>query len=214
MTDKYIYRKKAAEMFESGMTYEEIGKELNRSPFTVRGWLRGLNIRKPYKYEMLLSESEYIIERYTKDNATLAEIAKEYHCSHDQISKVLCACGVQRRKAGQPRKTGNCLRDKLDVKSICDDFKKGEKTYNLAKKYKCSQSTIETILSHNGLRYSLSDFEPPVFSWGKDETYCYDCADDCVNYRDEHCTLLDNTIFKDRNGQREVCSFYQTRGWR
>lgn len=52
--------------------------------------------------------------------------------------------------------------------------------------------------------------EPQSFEFDKPPGYCYDEANDCIYYKQNKCTKTNNTVFRDANGQRDICPYYNS----
>lgn len=138
---------------------EVCGKEFQESRSRIktgRGKYCGVicrNNKRRSHYRRKLDEPA-VIRDYALNKKSATAIAKEYGCNHKRILEILAKNKVKIRTSGDYLKGVKYLdkRKNLPISRIMAGYESGLSTYDLAEKYRCSQSTIKKRLVENGIK--------------------------------------------------------------
>ena len=99
-----------------------------------------------HSYRVYQEKQEDICNDY-KSNMTLNQICKKYNISPSTLYKILrnnnIVIGEKRRRILERRD--------IDSQKVCDYYKQGLSSHEIAKKYNCSNETILNIIKRNGI---------------------------------------------------------------
>lgn len=97
-------------------------------------------------------EQQICNEYFSKEKPSTDTLAEKWNCDHTTISNILKRNGYKLRTRSEARKDKNYIFIKDQEQQICDEYFSEEKPSCaiLAKKWRCSASTIKNIIIKNG----------------------------------------------------------------
>jgi very-short-patch-repair endonuclease/Mor family transcriptional regulator len=140
------------------------GKEITTTPLRMkdnRGKYCSIECyRKNQRMHFVkeLDEQE-IVKKYLDEKKSGTVLAREYGCNYTRIYEILRKNNIHIKETKDYLKGVKILdkRMSLPIDSIVKEYKSGLSTYDLAKKYQCSQSTIQKRLIENGIKIRQRD---------------------------------------------------------
>ena len=138
----------------NGLSTVKISNKYYRSPTTINGVLKRNNIQiRPFgrikgglNKKINTDDETYICKKY-ESGATTYDLAEKYNVTPMTIRKILLHYHINIRKRGEHIS----IFSNSDYKKICNSYKKGVNSYEIASEYNCNPNSIINILNKHGI---------------------------------------------------------------
>lgn len=160
-----IQQKKIIELYEKGLTTEQIAKKYKVRRRTISTVLKENNIQTRTSSKLTSEDREHILNLYKK-GATITQISLEMQTSYSYISKILTESGLH---SPIRRKKMSSKIPPFTQSKICDSYKQGISIEKLGKMYSLSPPTIRKILGLNHVQVKPQGFNPKERKFSEQE---------------------------------------------